>query len=108
MMAYLQTEPELPTAFFADNDIIAVSCIRALKDCHYHIPQDVSIVGFDDMPLAFVTSPKLTTVHVCKEELGQYAVEKLLKAIENPDRPRLTTMVNTTITKRESVRDLNA
>ena len=74
MSAYLDTQPELPTAFFADNDIIAFSCMRALKEHGYRIPEDVSIVGFDDMPFCTIMSPALTTMSVSKEALGRAAI----------------------------------
>ena len=50
MEALLQREPDLPTAFFADNDMIALGAIRALKQNGYNVPGDVSVVGFDDLP----------------------------------------------------------
>ncbi|HHV09866.1 MAG TPA: LacI family transcriptional regulator [Clostridiales bacterium] len=103
MKAYLGKKPELPTAFFADNDIIAISCIRALKEAGYKIPNDISIVGFDDIPMAYVTSPKLTTVHVAKEILGIRAVIRLIEKINDPSDAALKIAVNTTLEIRESV-----
>lgn len=57
MVRYLGSSPSLPTAFFADNDIIAISCMRALKEYGCRIPDDVSIIGFDNLPMSYVTSP---------------------------------------------------
>lgn len=107
MVAYLSEKPDLPTAFFADNDLIAISCIRALKDFHYHIPRDVSIIGFDDMPMALVTSPKLTTVQVNKEELGKRAVDLLMDMISEPEQPSIVIMLNTHLVERDSVATIN-
>ena len=67
------------TAYFADNDIIALGAIRSLKDHGYKIPADVSVVGFDDMPFCEVSSPPLTTIRVFKQEMGIVAVKRLLE-----------------------------
>ena len=61
MAAYLAAGPNLPTAFFADNDLIAISCMRALRVAGYHIPDDVSIIGFDGITTGELTDPPLTT-----------------------------------------------
>jgi len=107
MFAYLDTEPKLPTAFFADNDIITVSCIRALKEHGYSIPNQVSIVGFDDMPVSYITSPKFSTIHVPKEALGMYAVDRLMNKIRGSDDCFVRISVNVSLVERDSVLDLN-
>ncbi|QNK42158.1 substrate-binding domain-containing protein [Caproicibacter fermentans] len=71
------------SAFFADNDIIAAACIRALKSRGYRIPQDVSVIGFDDMPVCTMIDPTLTTIRVMKEQLGMTAMEILHQRITN-------------------------
>ncbi|MCI8401511.1 MAG: LacI family transcriptional regulator [Lachnospiraceae bacterium] len=106
MSAFLDTKPQLPTAFFADNDIIAVSCIRALKEHGYRIPEDISIIGFDDMPVSYVTSPKLTTVHVHKEVLGLQAVRRLIDKINHHDSALLNIRINVNLVVRDSVKKL--
>jgi LacI family transcriptional regulator len=106
MAALLEKQPQLPTAFFADNDIIAISCIRALKDFHYRIPEDVSVIGFDDTPISYVVSPKLTTIHVYKEELGKRAVNLLTSLIADPDQTPVCLMLNVSLVERDSVRTL--
>lgn len=108
MNAYLDTNPQLPTAFFADNDIIAVSCMRALKEHGYRIPDDISFVGFDDMPFSYVVSPKLTTIQVAKEAFGQRAVTRLAEKIRDPDSVSLRVSVNPTLIVRDSVKSLSS
>lgn len=81
MTAYLATDPVLPTAFFADNDIIAAGCAKALQRAGCRIPEEVSIIGFDDMPVCQMTDPALSTMAVPKERMGALAVERLDKLI---------------------------
>ncbi len=103
MCDYLRTKPLLPTALFADNDIIASSCMRALREYGYHIPQDISIVGFDNMPFAQVTVPQLTTIHVPKEYLGICAVKRLVERLNNPNLENITIRISTKIIERGTV-----
>ncbi len=106
MSSYLDTNPQLPTAFFADNDIIAVSCMRALKEHGYRLPDDISFVGFDDMPLSYVVSPKLTAIQVPKEAFGQRAVTRLSEKIKGKDDISLKISVNPTLVIRDSSKQL--
>ena len=82
MSAYLATGPDLPTAFFADNDIIAAGCMRALAKAGIRVPEDVSIVGFDDIDLAAFSAPPLTTVAQPKLQIGTLAAEMLLERVK--------------------------
>jgi LacI family transcriptional regulator len=68
-----------PTAIFAANDHMAVGVLGALQDAHVHVPKDMAVVGFDDIPMARYLTPPLTTVHVDMMRLGQRAVEMLLQ-----------------------------
>lgn len=77
MAAYLRTDPLLPTAFFADNDRIAAGCCRALQNFGYLIPQNVSVIGFDDSAISEALDPPLTTMQVQKHRLGALAVDRL-------------------------------
>jgi DNA-binding LacI/PurR family transcriptional regulator len=74
---------KLPSALFCVNDIIALGCIRALKKKGLKIPQDISVVGFDNLPAAEVSSPSLTTIDVSKRQIGQSAMNLLHSKIIN-------------------------
>jgi len=72
----------LPTSFFADNDIIACGAMKALQEKGLRIPEDVSLVGIDDMPFCEMVQPRLTTVRVYKQEIGGIAVRRLMEKID--------------------------
>ena len=76
---YLKNVTELPDAFFAENDVIAAAAIRAFNANGIKVPEQVSIIGFDDMPVCELTAPSLSTVHAFKEELGEVAVNLLTR-----------------------------
>jgi LacI family transcriptional regulator len=84
MLKILQQHQPVADAYFADNDLIAAGAMRAFKECGYRIPEDVSIVGFDDMPICEFLEPKLTTMAVPKRMLAELAVERLVSKIKNP------------------------
>ncbi|WP_085830900.1 LacI family DNA-binding transcriptional regulator [Collinsella vaginalis] len=104
MAAWLDRTPraELPTAFFADNDVLAVGSMRALTEHGLKVPEDVSIIGFDDLSLGAFSNPPLTTVHVLKHEVGEIAVRRLVGNIRNPKSYTCKTQVNTYFVERES------
>ncbi len=106
MKAYLRKGPEMPTAFFADNDILAAGAMRALKEMNLRVPEDVSIVGFDDIPLCKLLDPPLTTVSVPKKRLGSLAVERLYQKIEKNAPEFIKIEVGTTLVERSTVRKL--
>ena len=80
-----------PTAFVCYNDELAVQLLEAIRHVGLNVPQDVSIVGFDDSPLATATEVKLTTVTHPKAEMGSQAAEMLLDFIEKrrADQPEM-------------------
>ena len=77
--------PEPPTAVFAAADLMAAGAIRAISERGLRCPDDVSVVGFDDVQLAALLQPSLTTVRQDKRRLGRVAGEGLIEAIEDPE-----------------------
>ena len=70
------------------------------------IPDDISIIGFDDIDLAKYSTPKLTTIRVYKEEMGSIGVRMLLQMIKGENQTSLTTIVPTKLIARDSVNGL--
>lgn len=82
-MCKLLTLPEPPTAVFAGNDILAIGALRATTTMGKRVPEDVAIIGMDDIYAAALTSPALTTVSKPKYEIGVIAAQYLLERISN-------------------------
>ncbi|MEF9941220.1 MAG: LacI family DNA-binding transcriptional regulator [Lachnospiraceae bacterium] len=80
---YLKVHPKLPSCAFADNDTIAIGVIKALKKSGYRVPEDISIIGFDDIPFAAINSPTLSTMSVPKKAMGSLALQSLHDMIIN-------------------------
>lgn len=79
--------PQRPTAIFASNDVMAFGLMDAARDRGLHIPEDLSIIGFDDITEAATVFPPLTTVRQPLEQMGRTATCMLLRLIESPDTP---------------------
>ncbi|MDR1506485.1 MAG: LacI family DNA-binding transcriptional regulator [Treponema sp.] len=80
---FLDRTSSLPTAFFCMTDIIAYGCIKALRNYNYRVPEDISIVGFDDLPSSTLSEPPLTTIQVSNHQIGLRALEKLSERLKN-------------------------
>lgn len=90
-------------AVFAGNDLMAVGLLMVLKDRGISVPGDISLVGFDDIEIASIVSPKLTTIRQPIKEIGMIAAEKLMKVIGKAKDPlEQRTMVSTELVIRES------
>ena len=105
MRKWLEKKPELPTAFFADNDFMAMGAIRAMKEAGILLPEEVSIIGFDDVPLGELITPRLTTIHVEMELMGELAAKKIISIVQDPSRPKSKEVVSTSFVERDSVAD---
>ena len=92
----------LPTGFICANDKAAIVLMTALLELGYKVPEDVSVIGFDNINLAATCSPALTTIHVHKERMGEKAMELLEWRINNPAAPRETVHISTEIIIRDS------
>jgi LacI family transcriptional regulator len=84
MNKYLDRNKTLPTAFFCMNDIIAYGSMKALRNHTFTIPEDISLIGFDDLPSSGLSDPPLTTIRVSTQQIGLRALEKISERIANP------------------------
>ncbi len=78
-------DPEGPTAFLTDNDIIAWKAIQKIRNCGYQVPQQIAVTGFEDHSLGLLSDPQLTTIHVPYADLGREAARVLLTKIARGD-----------------------
>ena len=98
----LHRSPDI-TAIFACNDDVAVNVMRALNELGRRIPEDVSVIGFDDKAVEMNPPLPLTTVRVEKDLMGALAVRQLYERAMNLDRPPITTIIGTRLIVRDSV-----
>lgn len=83
---FSQSEP--PTALLTANDEYAFFALRTLRRMGRRVPEDISLIGFDDIPFSAHTEPSLTTMCVDRERMGRLAVQRLVMRIRNPDMGR--------------------
>ena len=102
MKKILKEKKELPTAFLADNDLVAIGAMKACKEFGVRIPEDISFIGFDDRPVCFLSEPQLTTVAIPRDDFGAEAVRLLLRGI-NGDNIHIRCSICGKLIKRESV-----
>lgn len=93
--------PSPPTAVFCSNDYIALGALKGARETGLALPEELSIVGFDDMQTASYMVPALTTIRQPAYEMGRRAAELLLKQTEKPSKP-VQDMMETTLIVRES------
>ena len=99
-------EGERPTAIFAASDILAAGVYRALLELHISIPEDISVVGYDDT-LAQFLSPPLSTLQLPVEEIGEAAVEALISKIQNPGQHVKTIKISPVFVERNSIKRIS-
>ena len=80
-MEVLLAERDVPTGVVCYNDLTAVGALRGARAAGLRVPEDLSIVGFDDIEIASWTDPPLTTVRQPTEAMGRWAVEHLTEAL---------------------------
>lgn len=96
-----------PTAIFASNDLMAFGVINAIFDTGFAVPDDISVIGFDNIPQASIGRPYLTTVHQPLEEMGRMATRMLLEHLKNPDNPGHRIKLGTRLVIRDSCRAIH-
>ncbi len=103
MLEIIDSGDDLAECYFADNDLIAIGAIKALKLRGYKVPQDVAIIGFDNISEGRVIDPSLTTVDIPRKFMGQTATSQLIKQLLMPVPHTVKIEVSTTVVKRFSV-----
>jgi LacI family transcriptional regulator len=91
-----------PTAIFASNDLMAIGGICAASEAHVRIPQQLSVIGYDDIALASYSTPRLTTIAQPKYEMGQLITRLLLERIAGAELPLRREMLQTSLVERQS------
>lgn len=96
----------MPTCFIADLDFIAIGAMMAMRDHGMQVPDDISIIGFDDIEFSAISSPPLTSFHLHQKTLGKYAVKMLLEEIQSPTTLLKNIRVSSELIIRKSVKNL--
>ena len=99
---YMQSSRALPSALFCECDYMAISAMKTIAELGMRVPDEVSIVGFDNITEAMIVSPELTTVHVEKERMAQLAVDVLIESLERETSITIKTKVDTRLVVRLS------
>ncbi len=101
--------PHQPDAVFAANDLMAVGALQAIRAAGLRVPDDIAVVGFDDLPQAALADPPLTTVRHDIDEVCGTAMRTLLRLVDtaNESPPPSRSVVDTPLVVRESTRSLN-
>lgn len=102
----LENHAAFPSALVANNDSIALGAIKAFKEFNIDVPHDISVIGFDNIPLSSITDPPLTTMEVPCKEMGIWAVRLLCDRIRYPSSAATKMQVSTKLLVRDSTIDL--
>lgn len=102
MKELLASKEPLSRCYFTDNDLIGAGMVKACLEAGYRIPEDIAVIGFDNMPLCTYLNPTLTTIHVPKQYMGKVAVRRLHELITEPDSSPLKIEISTSLIKRKS------
>jgi LacI family transcriptional regulator len=102
----LLTMTPRPMAIFASSDTLAIGALAAVRNLKLRCPEDVSIVGFDDLEFSEFTEPSLTTVFQPGYHIGSLACQLLLDRVRGADHPAERKILNTELRIRHSVRTL--
>ncbi len=95
-------EKGVPTAILCSNDLTAIGAMRALQNQGIKIPDDISIIGLDNIALTEIVTPELTTIELERYEIGKTAMEMLLKRMKDKDLPKQICIFKTKLIVRQS------
>ena len=94
--------PQPPTAVLTSNDLTAIGALRAITRVGLRVPQDISVIGFDDIELSRFTQPPLTTIRLSRDELGRKAFTALYEMVSGKHQSGQEIKVSTVLVDRES------
>lgn len=100
----VKTIESMPEAFICSNDNAAIFLMNSLKALNYKIPENISIIGFDDIISSNMVSPKLTTLRINKEFMGKLGFQKLLWRMKNKHEIKQSILLSVDLIERESVK----
>lgn len=101
----MQQQPDL-TGICAVNDSMAIGAIRAAQESGLHVPDDLSVVGFDDIDWASLNNPPLTTINIPKRQLGREAASRLLSLLDDTESLPIEVVISVQLIQRQSTRGL--
>jgi len=99
----LISQGDLPDAIFCINDITAIGAIKKLKDSGYRVPEDIGVIGFDNICFSYMIAPALTTIEQSTYELGAMAAEILIGSINDQNRGNISVVLEPKLIIRDSV-----
>nr|WP_310617933.1 ribose operon transcriptional repressor RbsR [Pantoea cypripedii] len=102
-MNQLLTLDPLPEAVFTSNDAMAVGVYHALFQAGLRVPQDIAVMGYDNIELSRYLTPPLSTIHQPKDELGELAIDTLIHRMSDPDASQQTLVLTPELVERGSV-----
>lgn len=98
----LLAQPQPPCAVFTGNDATAIGAYSALHQAGWRIPDDMALIGYDDIEIARYLPPPLTTIHQPKDDLGELAVDVLIHRMAQPDMPQQRLQLTPELVRRVS------
>lgn len=107
MKVYIQSTSQMPSAFFSENYVISMGVMKALKDCGYNVPEDVSLVGIDEIPMNALLDVPVTVVKVLQKRRAIIAMNRLLERINNTVDESVQIVVGPEIIFGKSVKNIN-
>jgi len=101
-MRHLLAKAPRITGLFAQNDQMAIGAMRALREAGRRIPDDMALVGYDDIPAAAYCHPPLTTIRQPMQQVGEVATRLLIELVDDPTVERKEVLMKTELVRRET------
>lgn len=102
VVSSLLKHSERPDAFYCVSDVYAASAVKAIQNNNLRVPEDIAVIGFDNIDLAKMLVPALTTINQPKRQIGRQSCDLLIDLIENPSSPTQHILLNTELIVRDS------